>query len=326
MSNTPDKNEQTIAVQSEDAGQRVDRFLNRLRPDFSRAYFQRRIDNAEVLLNGRPCRRADTVSEGDRVTIIWISEASPPLEPQPVQFTVIYEDDDILVIDKPPGVVVHPNETYRDKTLVHGLLNYDATSFSGMVDENKRPGIVHRLDKDTSGVMVVAKNLAARQKLKTSFKHRLVDKTYLTIVAGEFGARGGRIEGNIGRHPVNRVKMAVVQDGGKHAGTRYRVLGSRPEASLLEVRIETGRTHQIRVHFAHIHHPVLGDGLYGGPKQIGAERVKRQMLHAWKLVFPHPRTGVSREYRADLPADFCDALRLSGLPLIAGCTSGAESE
>ena len=322
MTGTTDNDEHTILAGAESVGKRLDQFLSDRYKDKSRAYFQRRIDNGEVLLNGDPCRRSDKVEEGDEVAISWVSEEPMPLGPRPVEFGVVYEDEDILVINKPPGVVVHPNETYPDNTLVHGLLNYDEATFAAMVDQTQRPGIVHRLDKDTSGVMVVAKNMDARNKLKDAFKQRLVDKTYLTIVAGEFGVKGGRLEGNIGRHPVRRIKMAVVEEGGKHAGTRYRVLGSTSETSLLEVRIETGRTHQIRVHFSHIHHPVVGDGLYGGPERIGNVKVKRQMLHAWKLVVPHPRTGVSREYRADLPDDFCEVLDLAELPRIAGCADG----
>ncbi|MFO7822196.1 MAG: RluA family pseudouridine synthase [Lentisphaeria bacterium] len=310
---------ETLAVNSEEEGQRLDQFLRSRYSNFSRAYFQRRIENGQVCLNGEQCSRSDKVAEGDVITILWISEEPPALTPQPVDFEVIHEDDDVLVINKPPGVVVHPNDAYQHNTLVNGLLYYDEPVFSAMVDAQRRPGIVHRLDKDTSGVMVIAKNLEARSRLKESFKKRLVDKTYLAIVSGEFGVRAGRIEGDIGRHPVNRIKMAVVEEGGKHAGTRYRVLGNTPETTLLEVNIETGRTHQIRVHFSHLHHPVLGDGLYGGPRSLSDKKIPRQMLHAWKLVFPHPRTGVSREYRADLPTDFCEVLRTADLPLIAGC-------
>lgn len=226
------------------------------------------------------------------------------------------EDDQVIVLNKPPGLVVHPAQGNTTGTLVHGLLFHDEGSFEEMSEDNQRPGIVHRLDKDTSGVLVVAKNYQARAYLKEAFKEHITEKTYLAIILGTPDEPIGLIENEIGRHPVHRMKMAVVEEGGKHAITRYRVLASASGCSLLEIRIFTGRTHQIRVHFSHLQHPVLGDSSYGGCPKDMPYPAPRQMLHAWKLVFPHPSSGVMRQYMAPLPDDFQLALSALGLPAI----------
>lgn len=302
-------------------GQRLDLFLQAAYADRSRAFIQRCVRQGKVLLNGEPTRPAVRVKTADRIRVQWPPpETSDALQAEKVDFGVIFEDDDILVINKPPGVVIHPTETARKGTLVHGLLHHDETTFRDMVDEYQRPGIVHRLDKDTTGVLVIAKNLEARRRLKDAFKLRSVEKTYLTLVLGDFGAITGRIDTLIGRHPRNRRKMAVLAENGKRAVTSYRVLACNGDVTLLQVRIETGRTHQIRVHFAHLNHPVLGDALYGGKQTDLDIDAPRQMLHAWKLMFPHPKTGMMREYMAPLPRDFCDVLEVLGMPLIAGCS------
>ncbi len=220
------------------------------------------------------------------------------------------------MLNKPPGLVVHPARGHWTGTLVHGLLGHDEASFSSMAAGGVRPGIVHRLDRDTSGVMVVARNERARLALSRAFAERRVEKTYLALVIGEFGSVTGRIEAPIGRHPWDRLKMAVTPSGGKRAVSCWRVLASNGEVSLVEVRIETGRTHQIRVHFAHIYHPVLGDPVYGGQRRDLSIACDRQMLHAWKLLFPHPVTGVMREYRAPPPEDFQQALDKAGFDRI----------
>lgn len=305
-----------FTVPPEGDGLRVDQCLAGLVGGHSRAYFQRLIHDGAVRMRGRPCRRAEAVRAGDEISIQYPEERARGLQAERVEFGILYEDEDLLVINKPPGLVVHPAEGSPSGTLVHGLLFLDEDSFADMTDETLRPGIVHRLDKDTSGVMVVARNLEARHLLKRSFKDRDVEKTYLTLVVGEFGSVTGTIENQIGRNPRNRLKMAVVNEGGKPALTKYRVLGSALGCSLLEVRIFTGRTHQIRVHFSHLHHPVLGDSLYGGNRAGVPYRAPRQLLHAWKLAFPHPRTGVMREYMAPVPEDFAAALAALGLPVI----------
>lgn len=308
---------QTLTVPPHGDGMRLDQCLTAFLGGHSRAYFQKRILEGDVRLRGRRAKPSETVHAGDEVTVRHPEQRAEELQAQPVEFDVLYEDDDILVIDKPPGLVVHPAAGTHDGTLVHGLLFLDEESFAEMTDDTLRPGIVHRLDKDTSGVMVVARNLEARRLLKEAFKERTVEKTYLAVVLGEFGAVTGTIEHPIGRHPRNRQKMAVLAEGGKPARTAYRVLGTACGCSLLEVRIFTGRTHQIRVHFSHMHHPILGDGLYGGNRPGVPYRPPRQLLHAWKLAFPHPRTRVTREYMAPLPADFAEALAALGLPAIA---------
>ncbi|MCF7853248.1 MAG: RluA family pseudouridine synthase [Candidatus Pacebacteria bacterium] len=311
-------------------GERLDRFLAASFPEHSRSFLQSCIREQRVRVNGDLSRPATRISAGDSVTIVWPPPEDHTLRPEPLSLDVIYEDDDVLVLNKPSGLVVHPTDTIREGTLVHGLLHHDREAFGGMVDKTLRPGIVHRLDRDTSGVLVVAKNLTARRRLKEVWKAREVEKTYLAVVLGEFGSVTGTMDGKIGRNPRNRKKMAVVDVNGKRAVTHYRVLAGTGQVSLLEIRIETGRTHQIRVHFAHLNHPVLGDALYGGKQRDFAVSVPRQMLHAWKLTFPHPASGVMREYRAPLPADFCDVLEATGLPLIDACavrkTDGPDSD
>jgi 23S rRNA pseudouridine1911/1915/1917 synthase len=238
------------------------------------------------------------------------------LEPEPIPLDIIAEDKDVIVLNKPPGMVVHPAHGNTSGTLVHGLLFHAGAAFAEMADEEQRPGIVHRLDKDTSGGIVVAKNSTAQLLLKDAFQQRLVEKTYLAIVLGSFDVLSGRIEANIGRHPVNRQRMAVVERGGKHAVTLFRVLGQNHGCALLEVKILTGRTHQIRVHCAFINHPILGDHVYGGRPRNAPLQPPRQMLHAWKIVFPHPRSKIMRQHMAPLPDDFRDALAALELPLI----------
>ena len=297
-------------------GLRLDQCLATLVGGHSRAYFQKLIHDGDITCRGRACRRAETVHTGDEIVIRYPQAGPQQLEAEAIDFGILFEDDDILVINKPPNLVVHPAAGSRTGTLVHGLLFHDEESFGDMSDDSQRPGIVHRLDKDTSGVMVVAKNEVAQRALKAAFKERDVENTYLALVVGEFGVVTGTIENQIGRNPWNRQKMAVVSEGGKHALTKYRVLATANGCSLLEVRIFTGRTHQIRVHFSHLNHPVLGDYVYGGNRAGLIHEAPRQLLHAWKLVFPHPRTGVMRQYMAPLPDDFAAALAAFGLPMI----------
>ena len=297
-------------------GVRVDLFLARQFEEYSRVFFQKCLDQNRVYLNGRPCQRSCKVWPGNVLEIDWPPAPNKTLSPENIPLDIIMEDDDVIVLNKPAGLVVHPAHGNLTGTLVQGLLYHDEEAFEEMTDDTMRPGIVHRLDKDTSGVLVVAKNMEARSYMKEVFKEHIVEKTYLTIVLGEFGAVTGTIEGNIGRHPTNRLKMAVLEEGGKPAITKYRVLATSNGCSLMEVRILTGRTHQIRVHFSNLNHPVLGDPVYGGcPKRV-PYLAPRQMLHAWKIVFPHPRTHVMRQYMAPLPEDFLEALRNLDLPVI----------
>ncbi len=310
----------SMVVPTGSEGLRLDRCLAEMYPDLSRVFFKRCIHEGRVQLNGHPCRAADHVHPNDLITLDWPAETKAQMTAEELPLNIIFEDDDLLVINKSPGIIVHPTRTVKHGTLVQGLLHHDEENFSELVDDEMRPGVVHRLDRDTSGLLVVAKNAEAQTRLKEAFKERQVEKTYLAIVAGEFGVPTGTIDAAIGRHPRNRLKRAVLDENGKHAVSHYRVLGSAAGATLLQIRIETGRTHQIRVHFAHLHHPVLGDTLYGGKqRKFGDTLIPRQMLHAWKLTFPHPRTGIAREYMAPLPDDFCQVLKILDLPQIAGC-------
>ncbi|MFA5204448.1 MAG: RluA family pseudouridine synthase [Lentisphaeria bacterium] len=304
-----------LLVPAAAAGERLDAFLARCRPERSRAFYQRLIREGCLLRNGRPGRPSELLRADDLLLLSVPPEPNFELKGEPVAFGVLAEDADVLVINKPPGLVVHPAKGNWTGTLVNGLLAHDGEEFGAMVDDGLRPGIVHRLDKDTSGVMVVAKNAVAAEALRRSFKEHAVEKTYLALVLGEFGAATGTIVAPIGRHPKDRKRMAVVEDG-KPAESRYSVLAAAAGVTLLAVRILTGRTHQIRVHFSHLRHPLLGDAVYGGrPPAVGLNPPPaRQMLHAWKLAFPHPRTGVRHSFQAPPPADFQAVLRALGMP------------
>ncbi|HEX3817149.1 MAG TPA: RluA family pseudouridine synthase, partial [Chthoniobacterales bacterium] len=216
---------------------------------------------------------------------------------------LLFEDDDLLVVDKPAGLVVHPGAGNQSHTLVNALLHHCAT-LSG-IGGKQRPGIVHRLDKQTSGAMVVAKNDATHQELSRQFADREVTKIYLALAVGVFRKTRGSIDASIGRHPHHRKKMAVNIERGRTARTDYRILESGGGISVVECTLHSGRTHQIRVHLHHLGHPVLGDSLYGRNRQIAAPR---QMLHSWKLGFTHPRTGARQLFEAPLPEDFLKLL------------------
>lgn len=297
-----------------ESGTRIDLFLTARFEDQSRAALQRFIRLGYATVNGAARKPSDTLRAGDRVRLNLPPASADEMPALNLDLDVLYEDDDILVINKPSGLVVHPTRAHTDDTLVNALLARDPETFRAMMDEEQRPGIVHRLDKDTSGAMVVAQTPEAWQALKAAFAGRQVEKTYLTVVLGEFGAKTGRFDGPIGRHPVDRKKMTVVRSGGKAATTLYRVLGTTEGLSLLEVRILTGRTHQIRVHFSCEKHPVLGDPLYGGRQRGLPVRATRLMLHAWKLTIPHPADGVMRQHMAPPPDDFRQLLRDARLP------------
>ena len=287
---------------------RLDRFLASQLSGHSRARLQRLIRARFVRLNGQAARPRDLVRAGDEIEL-----TEPPLEkidnqPEHIPLEILFEDDDLIVISKPAGLVVHPGAGHREHTLVNALLHHCPT-LSG-IGGKERPGIVHRLDKETSGCLVVAKNDQAHQGLAIQFAARSVEKIYLAIVAGKLRKTAGVIEEKIGRHPVDRQRMSVTSSRGRAAKTEYRVVRSSDKMSLVECQLHTGRTHQIRVHLHHLGHPVLGDKVYA-PKL--AKEYPRQMLHAWKLGFQHPRTGEWKNFAAPLPNDFTDALRSIGL-------------
>lgn len=286
-----------LIVPQEYAGWRLDRYLASALPEFSRSRLQGLIRAGEVHLRGQPVRARETVRRGDvvRVTIPPLEKIETKAEAIPLE--ILFEDDDLLVINKPPGLVVHPGAGNQPHTLVNALLHH-CPSLSG-IGGKERPGIVHRLDKETSGCLVVAKNDLAHQELSRQFAGREVTKIYLAIVSGALKRNSGKIEAPIGRHPVHRKKMHVDLRRGRTARTDYRVLKSFGQVSLVECTLHSGRTHQIRVHLHHLGHPVIGDSLYGGKRTA-----PRQMLHAWKLGFVHPRTKEPMLFEAPLPEDF----------------------
>src|SRR6266566_289086 len=288
-----------FVVSKEDANVRLDRFLAKQLPEYSRSRLQQLIRAGFVLLNGATTRPRQLVRSGDKVEL-----TEPPLEkiesqPEPIPLEILFEDNDLIVINKPAGLVVHPGAGHRQHTLVNALLNH-CTTLSG-IGGKERPGIVHRLDKETSGCLVVAKNDMAHRELSKQFATRTVEKIYLALVAGKLRKPTGVIEENIGRHPVQRKRMSVSSKRGRAAKTEYRVIRSSAQASLVECRLHSGRTHQIRVHLHHLGHAVLGDKVYA-PRF--AKNFPRQMLHAWKLGFRHPRTGEWKTFEAPLPDDF----------------------
>jgi len=252
-----------------------------------------------VTVDGRlPTKGGLALGPGARVRVSIAPPRPSALEPEAIPLRIIYEDEDLLVVDKPPGMAVHPSAGHEQGTLVHAVLAH-CPDLSGIGGE-ARPGIVHRLDKDTSGLIIVAKNDAAHVSLARQLKERRVEKTYLALVEGRMKPAQGVIEAPLGRHPVQRKKQAVVARG-REARTRYRTLREVDGRSLLEVRPETGRTHQIRVHLASIGHAVAGDALYG---RAGAPPgLRRQFLHAQRLAFAHPRTGERLELEAPLAED-----------------------
>jgi len=296
---------------------RLDRFLASQLSGYSRARLQRLIRTRFVRLNGQAARARDLVRAGDEIEL-----TEPPLEkidnqPEHIPLEILFEDNDLIVINKPAGLVVHPGAGHREHTLVNALLHH-CPNLSG-IGGKERPGIVHRLDKETSGCLVIAKNDQAHQGLAIQFAARSVEKIYLAIVAGKLRRTEGVIEEKIGRHPVDRQRMSVSSSRGRAAKTGYRVVRSSDKMSLVECQLHTGRTHQIRVHLHHLGHPVLGDRVYA-PKL--AKEYPRQLLHAWKLGFQHPRTGEWKSFAAPLPSDFTDALRSIGL---SGLNLGGEA-
>ncbi len=291
----------TLDLVADRPGERLDAFLARRCDDLSRSYARRLIDDGLVTVNARPAKPATRLAPGDRVH----ADIPPPqvveLLPEDIPLTIVYQDGDILVVDKPAGLTVHPAPGHPRGTLVNALLAL-VPELAGVAG-TLRPGIVHRLDKDTSGLLVVARNERAQRSLSRQLKERQVRKTYLALVYGVPRPPDGVIEAPIGRHPRNRKKMAVVA-GGREAETRYRTRQVMDGYALLEVEPVTGRTHQIRVHLAAIGHPVVGDATYGRRSTL----VSRQFLHAWRLAFALPASGRLVEFESPLPEDLREAL------------------
>jgi len=284
------------------SGARLDKFVGERCPELSRTYAQKLIAEGFITVNGRPVKSSFKLAINDRVDISEPPESPSPLSPEAIPLKIVYEDDDLLVVDKPAGLAVHPAPGHRSHTLVNAVLGY----LPGLAEDNEslRPGIVHRLDKDTSGLILVAKNRVAQANLSDQFKTRSVSKSYLVLVKGILTPESGIIDADIGRDPRNRQRMAVVSSG-REARTDYRVLRYIGNHSLLEIKPETGRTHQIRVHLAAIGFPVLGDASYG----VASPHLSRQFLHASKIGFHLPSTGQYVEFTSSLPPDLEQVLR-----------------
>jgi len=284
-----------------EAGERLDRYLGQ-RLELSRTHIQKLIADGFVTVNGQIAKAGLKLNIGDRLRVVLPPPPPSPLTPEAMPLDIIYEDDDLLVIDKPAGLTVHPAPGHTAHTLVNAILaRFPRLAALG---DSLRPGIVHRLDRDTSGVMVVAKNSSAQAKLTEQFRARSVAKAYLVLVKGHLTPENGVIEAPIGRDPRDRKKMAVVAKG-REARTEYRVKKYIGDYTLLEVFPETGRTHQIRVHFAAIGYPVVGDKVYG----VRSPFLSRQFVHAARLGFKLPSSGKYMEFKSELPPDLAQALR-----------------
>ncbi len=288
-------------VEAQDAGLRLDHYLVRCLPEQSRSSLDRLIRSGGVLVNGEAVKPGCKLRAGDSVAVTLSAAPAAEGRPQaePVDFTVLFEDEHLAVISKPPGLVVHPAAGHSGGTLINGLLH--RYSELELLDSD-RPGLVHRLDKDTSGIMLAARSEAMHRLLSAAFKERQIRKIYHALLLRSPAADAGRIDAPIGRHPVNRQKMAVRQRDGRHAVSNWRILERfRNGCCFAEIAIETGRTHQIRVHLSSIGAPVLGDTLYGGKSQT--VQAERQLLHASELAFIHPADGHACRFTAPLWPD-----------------------
>ena len=288
----------------EESNLRIDRFLAEKLPDLSRSRLQSLIKDGHITLNGNPTKSKQPISEGDIIKITIPALTQPEAKPEDIKLNILYEDEHLVVINKPHGLVVHPAAGNPDGTLVNALLHH-CNHLSG-IGGVERPGIVHRLDKDTSGCLVAAKSDTAHRHLAESFANRQVNKLYLAVVNGCPNIESGKIESHIARNPKDRQKMAVVTPPrGKLAITNYSVKKKSDTASLIECQLLTGRTHQIRVHMKSLGNPILGDPIYSRTAKQNVQ-VPRLMLHAWKLSFIHPETKEEMNFHSEHPAEFND--------------------
>lgn len=294
-----------FTVEEAEAGQRLDAFLAGRCSELTRSRIGRLIEEGCVCVGDATCLKPGAkVKRGARIALALPQVKEAHVQPQALPLSILYQDADVAVIDKPCGMVVHPAAGNEDGTLVNALL-YHMKDLSGIGGE-MRPGIVHRLDKDTSGVLIIAKNDAAHQSLSAQLKERTMEKHYLAVAQGGFSQDTGEVDAPIGRHPTERKRMAVVQDG-RPSRTKYAVVEPLRGCVLLDVHLLTGRTHQIRVHMASIGHPLLGDVIYGSKNP--PHRAPRLMLHAWWVAFTHPRTGERLRVEAPVPEAFAQAVR-----------------
>lgn len=290
-----------MVIKAAQSGIRLDVFLAEQLEHMSRSAVQKLLESGAVTLDGKPLRKQDKTVAGAVYALTLPEPRETAIEAKDLPLDVVWEDGDVLVLNKPKGVVVHPAPGHWDDTLVNALMFHCRDSLSGINGE-LRPGIVHRIDKDTSGLLIVAKNDFAHQALAAQLQDHSLSRTYEAIVKGGFREDEGTVDAPIGRHPVDRMKMAVTEKNSRSAVTHWRVLERLGQYTLVECRLETGRTHQIRVHMAHIHHPILGDTVYGSAKpELGQSS---QCLHARSLRFQHPRSGELITVTCPRPAYF----------------------
>ena len=291
----------TFAAEKEDVGTRIDVFLAENMEDLSRSGVQKLIDEGMITLNGGKTKANYKLREKDVIDVTVPEVKEVEILPEDIPLDILYEDEDVIVVNKPQGMVVHPAPGHTSGTLVNALMFHCGDDLSGINGE-KRPGIVHRIDKDTSGVLMIAKNDMAHQSLAAQLAEHSITRKYNAVVYNGFNEDEGTVNEPIGRNPQDRKKMAVTQKHSRHAVTHYRVIERMEKFTLIEAQLETGRTHQIRVHMTYIGHPLLGDPVYGPKKQ--PINLEGQALHARVLGFIHPRTGEYMEFEAPLPPHF----------------------
>ncbi len=295
-----------LTLRADRPGERADALVCRLVPDLTRSAAQRLLERGAVTSAGRPVRKNDRPAPGDVLEVVLPDPEPIDVRPQDIPLDVVYEDGDVIVVNKPVGLVVHPAPGHPDGTLVNALLYHCGTSLSGINGE-LRPGIVHRIDRDTSGLIIAAKNDRAHLALAAQLQDHSLARTYEAVAVGGLREDSGTVDAPIGRHPVDRKKMAIDRKNGREAVTHWSVLARYPGYTHVECRLETGRTHQIRVHLASIGHPLLGDTVYGAKKPVPG--LTGQCLHARRLRFVHPATGEPVELECPLPEWFQDILR-----------------
>jgi len=308
----PARNETILIVEKTLPHERLDTFLRSQFPTISRGAIQRLMEQGDIRVDGKPVKATHHPRAGEKIEIHWPAARPATAQPQELPLDILFEDDDLLVLNKPPGMVVHPSAGHEDSTLVNALLHHCAGQLSG-IGGVARPGIVHRLDKETSGCLVVAKNDPAHLALSSQFASRGVEKVYHAIVCGRVTPEQGEVRAAIARHPTHRKRMAVTDGSGRDAWTSFHVLERLREATVVEALLHTGRTHQVRVHFKHLGFPIVGDATYGNRQnkhltELTGYTAPRQLLHAHKLAFKHPHTGKRMSFEAGWPADFEEAL------------------
>lgn len=302
MRSVMEMNSISILIDADNEGERVDKYLSVIFPESSRTYIQKAADLGNVVVNGTAVSKNYKLKADDRVEYTPLEPVKLSVEPQNIPLDIVYEDDDLLVVNKPKGMVVHPAPGNYDNTLVNALLFHCGDSLSG-INGVLRPGIVHRIDKDTSGLLIVAKNDFAHKSLASQIKEHSFTREYRAVITGHLKENEGTVVAPIGRNPNDRKKMTVTDKNSKNAVTHYTVIKEYKDYEYIKLRLETGRTHQIRVHMAYLGHPLVGDAVYGKPKGRELE-LNGQCLHAGLIGFVHPRSGEYVEFTSDLPEYF----------------------